>query len=130
MANHAQHQRAAALSQHKAQLVTQGAAYRSRIKNAQHAIGPDLSVDALTRSAINHVASTAFAAFKSRTGIAGVSVQTLLPLVIGGVSALSKRSLLKPVLRVTLLLGAAGGALALLAKKRRAHQRRDQRHPG
>lgn len=127
MANHGQHQ-SLLLAQHKAQLVAQGAAYRSSIRAAQHAIRADLSVDALTRSAISHVASTAFAAFKSRTGIAGVNVQTLLPLVIGGVSALSKRSLLKPVLRVTLLLGAAAGALALVAKKRKANQRRDERH--
>ena len=125
MANHGQPQ-SIALARHKAQLVAQGAAYRSSIKTAQHAIRADLSVDALTRSALSHVASTAFAAFKSRTGIAGVNVQTLLPLLIGGVSALSKRSLLKPVLRVTLFLGVAAGALALVAKKKKANQRREE----
>jgi hypothetical protein len=129
MTNHAHHQ-PDALAQHKAQLVAQGAAYRSSIRAAQHAIRADLSVNELTRSVLSHVASTAYAAFKSRTGIAGVNLQTLLPLVIGGVSALSRRSLLKPVLRVALLLGAAAAALALVAKKKKANQkRRDERNP-
>ena len=133
MANHAQHRPDALApqkSQHKAQLVAQGAAYRSSIRAAQHAMRADLSVDALTRSVLSHVAATAYAAFKSRTGIGGINLQTLLPLVIGGVSALSKRSLWKPVLRGTLFLGAAAAALALVAKRKKANQRRDERKRG
>ncbi|HCE08825.1 MAG TPA: hypothetical protein DIT28_07675 [Oxalobacteraceae bacterium] len=123
MANQAQHQ-ANALAQQKAQLVAQGAAYRSSVRAAQLAIKADLSVDALTRSALGHVVSAAYAAFRSRTGIAGANLQTLLPLVIGGVSALSKRSLLRPVLRVALLLGAAATVVAVVAKRKTTKQGR------
>lgn len=110
------------LEQRKAQLVAQGAAYRAGISAAQHAVKADLSVDELAKSALSHVASAAYAAFKSRTGIAGVNLQTLLPLVIGGVSALSKRSLLRPVMRAALVLGAVATAVAVVAKKRKAKQ--------
>ena len=128
MANQAQHQ-PNALAQHKAQLVAQGAAYRSSVKAAQHAIKADLTVGELTRSALSHVASAAYAALKSRTGIAGINVQTLLPLVIGGVSALSKRSLLKPALRVALLLGAVATVVAVVAKNKKAKQRQVAGNP-
>lgn len=121
MSNQAQG-KADLLAQRKAQLVAQGAAYRAGIRVAQHSLKTDLSVDELAKSALSHVASAAYAAFKSRTGIAGANLQTLLPLLIGGVSALSKRSLLKPVMRIALLLGAAAAAVAVVAKKRKAKQ--------
>ncbi|HCE09333.1 MAG TPA: hypothetical protein DEQ40_12170 [Oxalobacteraceae bacterium] len=57
-----------------------------------------------------------YAAFKRRTETAGATLQTLLPLVVGGVSALSRRSLLKPALRLALLMG----TVALLAKGKAA----------
>jgi len=56
-----------------------------------------------------------YAACKSCTETAGATQQTLLPL-IGGVSALSRRSLLKPVPRLALLMG----TVALPAKGKAA----------
>ena len=128
MANQAE-RKPDSLAQRKAQLVAQGAAYRSGISAAQHSVKADLSVDELAKSALSHVVSAVYAAFKSRTGIAGANLQTLLPLVIGGVSALSKRSLLKPVMRGALVLGAVATAVAFVVKKRKAKQAQDEGNP-
>ena len=101
----------------KAHLVAQGAAYRFEIKAAAKSVTDDLHLGQLIKSALGHVAVAAYAAFKSRTEGSGAKLKTLLPLVIGGVSALSRRSLLKPALRVALLLGV--GAAAWLVKNKR-----------
>ena len=63
-----------------------------------------------------HAALMLYAAFKSRTETAGATLQTLPPLIVGGVSALSRRSLLKPVPRLALLMG----TVALPAKGKAA----------
>ena len=101
----------------KAQLVAEGAAYRFEIRAAAKSVTDDLHLGQLIKSVLGHVAVAAYAAFKSRTESSGAKLKTLLPLVIGGVSALSKRSLLKPVLRAALLLGV--GATVWLAKNKR-----------
>lgn len=101
----------------KAQLVAEGAAYRFEIRAAAKSVTDDLHLGQLIKSVLGHVAVAAYAAFKSRTESSGAKLKTLLPLVIGGVSALSKRSLLKPALRAALLLGV--GATVWLAKNKR-----------
>ena len=108
-----------ALAQRKAQLVAQGAAYRSGISAAQQTISASLSVDALAKSMLSHVVSAAYAVFRNRTGIGGINLQTLLPLLVGTVSTLSKRSLFKPVVRGVLLLGVMAAA-AFVVKKSKA----------
>ena len=115
MANHGHD--ADSLANRKTLLVAQGAAYRSEIRAAEHAIAEDLHLGKIIKSVLSHVAVAAYAALKSRSESTGVKLQTLLPLVIGGVSALQKRSLLKPALRVALLFGAA--AVTWLLKKRK-----------
>lgn len=105
-----------ALAQRKAQLVAQGAVYRSEIRGAERAIAADLNLGKLARSVLGHAALMLYAAFKRRTETAGATLQTLLPLVVGGVSALSRRSLLKPALPLALLMG----TVALLAKRKEA----------
>jgi len=101
----------------KAQLVTQGAAYRFEIRAAAKSVTDDLHLGQLVKSALGHMAVAAYAAFKSRAEGGGAKLRALLPLVIGGVSALSRRSPLKPALRVALLLGA--GAVVWLVKNKR-----------
>lgn len=101
----------------KAQLVAQGAAYRFEIRAAARSVTDDLHLGQLIKSALGHVAVAAYATFKSRTEGTGAKLKTLLPLVIGGVSALSRRSLLTPALRIALLLG-VGVAVWLVKNKR------------
>ncbi len=116
MANHRTDADADALAQRKAQLVAQGAVYRSEIRGAERSVAADLNLGKLVRSVLGHAALMLYAAFKRRTETAGATLQTLLPLVVGGVSALSRRSLLKPALRLALLMG----TVALLAKGKAA----------
>jgi hypothetical protein len=109
------------IERRKAQLVAQGVDYRSGIKAAEHSIAADLSPGKLAKGVLAHIGSAAVAAFKMRSQAGGVKLQTLLPLVVSTVSALSKRSLLKPVLRVAIPLAAV--AYVWAARKRKENAR-------
>lgn len=120
MTNHVQYD-IDTIERRKAQLVAQGADYRSGIKAAEHSIAADLRPGKLAKGVLTHVASAAVAAFRMRSQSGGVKLQTLLPLVVSTVSALSKRALLKPVLRVAIPLGAV--AYVWAARKRKENAR-------
>jgi hypothetical protein len=104
----------------KKQLIVQGAVYRAEIILAKEMTEASLRPDSLAKSILHQAALTAFSAFKNRggNGLPGLNVQTLLPLVITGVSVLAKRkSLAKSVLRGVLLAGVAAGVVAFISKK-------------
>jgi hypothetical protein len=116
----------------KKQLVAQGAMYRAEILAATEMTRAGLRPDSLARSALSQVVFSALAAFRGK-GLdggagptdAGMRLQTVLPLVISGVSALLKlsgRSAAKPLLRAALVAGAAAavGAAVYLSKKKMA----------
>ncbi|WP_292931757.1 hypothetical protein [Noviherbaspirillum sp.] len=106
----------------KKQLIAQGALYRAELLLAKEAAHASLQPDSLAKSALHQVARSALAIFRRQNltglaGLAGGNLQTALPLVITGISALAKRKhLLKPVL----LAGAVAGVVALVMKKKKA----------
>lgn len=111
-------------AQRKKMLLVEGAIYRYEIMNARETVRSSLHATALAKSAIGHFTATASAAVENIFNLRNLQhggLKTLLPLVMTGVSLLSKRGLVRPVLKVTLILGAAvAAAYVVVRKKRRA----------
>ncbi|RZI44305.1 hypothetical protein EGT07_02450 [Herbaspirillum sp. HC18] len=106
----------------KKQLIAQGAVYRAEVLLAREAAEASLRPDSIARSVLQQAAILAIAVIRNRNiaGLPGLNLQTLLPLVMTGVSALSRhRSLLKTILRGAALAGTAAGVAALVAKKKK-----------
>lgn len=107
----------------KKQLIAQGAVYRAEVLLAKDSAEASLRPDTLARSVLHQVAIAALAAIRGGGGLPGMNVQTLLPIVMGGISALSKRkSLLKTVARGAAVAGAAAGVVALVSRKKKSKQ--------
>lgn len=109
----------------KRQLIAQGAVYRVELLLAKQAAEDGLRPDTLARSLLHQAAGALITAFRSGgiAGLPGMNLQTLLPLIMGGISALSKRkSLLKAIVRGTAVAGAAAGIAALVARKKNVTQ--------
>lgn len=106
----------------KRQLIAQGAVYRAEILLARQATEDSLRPDTLARSVLHQAAGALIGAFRGGNigGLPGVNLQTLLPLVMGTISALSKRkSLLKTVVRGAAVAGTAAGLIALVSRKKK-----------
>lgn len=109
----------------KRQLIAQGAVYRVELLLAKQAAEDGLRPDTLARSLLHQAAGALITAFRSGgiAGLPGLNLQTLLPIIMGGISALSKRkSLLKAIVRGTAVAGAAAGIVALVARKKNVTQ--------
>jgi hypothetical protein len=116
--------------QRKRMLIAQGEAFRAQAMQAKHEAHAGLHPESLARGAIDHVTTAAIAAFKngSAARIAGMSLPTILPFLASGVSALSRRRLLKPgslkpIVRTVVVAGVAGAAAMLVLKKKKAGNR-------
>jgi len=110
--------------QRKRQLIAQGAIYRAEVLLAKQAAEESLRPDTLARSVLQQGVAAVLAAFRGGNGGgsgAGVNLQTLLPLLMGGLSALSKRkSLLKTIVRGAAFAGTAASLVALVSRKKKA----------
>jgi hypothetical protein len=105
-------------SDRKKQLIAQGALYRAEILVARENVEESLRPDSLARGMLNHAASTAVALFSNKTGApAGRNLQSILPLVMSGISVVSKKTGLKPMLRGVLVAALTAGAAAFFARK-------------
>jgi hypothetical protein len=113
---------AISIEQRKKELIAQGVAFRARVIHAKNGVHAGLRPDTLSKDALHHIAMAVTAAFKngSAARIAGANLSTVLPLVMTGISALSKRSLIKPVLRGVVVAGAAAAVAMLVFKKKKA----------
>ncbi|HYC41682.1 MAG TPA: hypothetical protein VEB70_01700 [Noviherbaspirillum sp.] len=106
----------------KRQLIAQGAVYRAEILLAKQAAEDSLRPDTLARSVLHQAAGALIGAFRSGNigGLPGVNLQTLLPIVMGAISALSKRkSLLKTVVRGAAVAGTVAGVVTLVSRKKK-----------
>lgn len=108
----------------KKQLIVQGAVYRAEVLLAKESAEAGLRPDTLARSVLHQVAAAAIGAFRGgNSGLPGVNLQTLLPIVMGGISALAKRkSLLKTAARGAAVAGAAAGVVALVSRWKKSKQ--------
>ena len=107
--------------QRKRQLIAQGAIYRAEVLLAKQAAEESLRPDTLARSVLQHGAAALIAAFRGGNGgLPGVNLQTLLPLVMGGLSAVTKhKSLLKTLMRGAAFAGTAASLAALVTRKKK-----------
>ncbi len=108
------------IAQRKAQLVAEGAAYRSGIGDATQAVKEGLRAQSLARNALGYFTTIGFSLLKGRTGVAGLGLQTALPLLMSGVAALNKKPRLKFLLRSGLIAGAVGTLASIIIKKKKA----------
>jgi hypothetical protein len=97
-------------------LITQGAMYRSGIVSSKAKVISGMRAESLARSAIKQLGLAAFAAWRGRSGLAASSLSTVLPLVVGGISSLWRQPKLKPIVRGTLIAGAAAAAYVFISK--------------
>ncbi len=102
----------------KKQLIAQGAVHRAEFLLARQVTQDSLRPESLARSAIHQIVLTAAAMVSRRnlSGLPGVNLQTVLPLLMTGFSALSKR---KGLRRYALLASVAAGVAALFARKKK-----------
>lgn len=116
-------------AERKKELIARGAAFRAGIVKSRDGIYASLRPETIARSAIGQVRATLLAAVTGRGDAApsDADLQAMLPLLISGISSLSKmRSLRKPLLRGAAIVGAAcaaGAVVALAFKIRDARSR-------
>lgn len=114
------------VQQRKSMLIAQGALYRLGVSEAKNAVRSNLQMDALAKGAIDHLVANASGMFGNLLSLKSFrngNVQTLLPLLITGISFLSKRRfLLKPVIAGVATLAAAGTLVSFLSRRRNRTQ--------
>lgn len=116
-------------AERKKELIARGAAFRAGIVKSRDGIYTSLRPETIARSAIGQIRATLLAAMTGGGAAApsGADLQAMLPLLISGISSLSKmRSLRKPLARGAAIVGAAcaaGAGVALVFKIRDARSR-------
>lgn len=115
------------LAQQKERLILQCRAYRAGIGQSRNVVRANLGRDALTKTALGLVGARAQSAFANVAGLVNLSgglslakIQRLAPFVLSGLSILSRRSVLKPVLRGAALVSALGAGLYFFSKKKKS----------
>lgn len=107
----------------KKSLIEEGKVYRTKIKQARHDLHGSLSAGMIAQNAVDHVTTAAFGAFNSVFSVEGLKNggwQKLVPIVLSGVTALSRRrGMLKPVLKGgAVLAGLATVAVLVFRNKK------------
>lgn len=107
----------------KRQLIAEGRVWRTEVLHSKEIVREGLRPDSMARRVLSQVAVAGLAALRAKGGIGGlpgISLGTILPLVVSGVSALSKRkALIRPALRGAAIAGAAAAVAAFLFRRRK-----------
>jgi hypothetical protein len=112
------------LAERKKLLIAQGAAFRSEIVHSKYAAQAHLHPESLATGVAHQLVTFLLSALGNRSGagLAGIDLQTILPLAISGIAALSKRrSLWKPMAIGILTAGTLGAVVAFVVRKKKAH---------
>ena len=107
----------------KKQLIAEGAVYRAEVMFAKQAVQSSLRPETIARNALHHAILVGMAALKTRNiaGLPGVNLQSLLPVAMSGISALSKnKALVKVVLRGAVIAGSVAGIVRMLSRKKKS----------
>ncbi len=109
------------LEERKRRLLAEGALFRIGILEGRSTVRANLNAESLAKGALNRivgaVSSTLAGAF---SGKGGGNLQSLSPLLIGGISLISKRYLRKPLLYGTVISAGAAFAYYLTRRQDRA----------
>ena len=110
----------------KRQLIAEGRVWRAEVVHSKEVLREGLRPDSMARRLLSQVAVAGLAALRAKgsiggIGLPGLSLGTVLPLVVSGVSALARRkALVKPVVRGAAIAGAVAAVTALLFRRRKA----------
>ena len=106
----------------KEQLIAQGRIFRARVAQSKQALQEGLRPQALAKGAIGHVAPVVLGMVASRgvPDVTGLDLQRTLPLLADSYSALSRRGLIKPAMRVAGIAGIVGAIGWMVASRRKA----------
>lgn len=121
-------------AEQKERLIMQCRAYRIAVRNARSSVRANLNPQSIAKTAVGMVSTRAQSALANFSdlldfrNISGAKLQRLLPLVVSGVSLLSRRSLWKPVLRGAAVVGAAGASLYFFSRRKSKKQLHVARH--
>lgn len=108
-------------SDRKKQLIAEGAVYRAEVMIARQEVQSSLRPEIIARNALHHALLVGMAALKTRNigGLPGVNLQSLLPVAMSGVAAISKnKALVKVVLRGAVIAGSVAGIVRVLSRKK------------
>lgn len=108
------------LAQRKKVLLAQGALYRAGVNESRAVVRENLHPGVMAKSAVNHLAATASAAFDNIFRLKNFNagnLQILLPLLTSGFSLLSRRGLIRPILRGAVVVATMGTASYFLFRK-------------
>lgn len=107
-------------AERKKHLIAQGAIYRAEVMLSKQALQASLQPDALARGALQQLTLGVMSVLGKRGGIPRLDLQTVLPIAITALGALSKsKGMLKTLLRGVIVAGATAGAVALLSRRKR-----------
>ena len=114
--------KALSIARRKEILLAQGAIYRVGLSGAKDMVQAKLQAESVFQSLIRAGASAGFSALKSRASRPGFAAQAVLPVLISGVAALSRKVRAKPLARGLLLVGAVGAVVGFLVKRKKARE--------
>lgn len=105
------------LEERKRRLLAEGALFRIGIMDGRSTVRANLNAESLAKGALNRIVGAVSSTFSGAfSGKGGSNLQSLSPLLIGGISLISKRYLRKPLLYGTVI--SAGAAFAYYLTRR------------
>jgi hypothetical protein len=112
------------LAQRKQRLQQQCQAYRAGIGQSRNVVRNNLGVESIAKTALGLFSQRAQSALHQATDLfdlthlSGAKLKSVLPVLVSAYSLLSRRAVLKPVLRGALVVGVAGAAVYLYARRK------------
>lgn len=113
------------LAERKKEVLARCAAYRDGARAAKNAVRANLGPEVLAKTAFSHIAHRAQNSLNRFTGqfnlknLTAENLQTVVPFIVSGVSLLSRRGALRPILKGSIVLAAAGAAFFFISRSQK-----------
>lgn len=101
----------------KKALIAQGAARRREIKESMHVVRDNLHANKLAKNAVGHLTGAAYGAVEKIFGtpnLRSASLRRIVPLAASIYSIVSKRKMIKPILRGAAALGSVSAGVFVI----------------
>lgn len=109
------------LADRKNILVNEGAKYRAEIMMARHAVVAGLSTESLAKSLVDQAINFAYSGLGTILASKIGHGRTVLPLLVGGFSFLSRKAVLKPLVK-GVMLAVVVGVIAKFFMRKKIHK--------
>lgn len=114
MNSETQADRKRSLAQRKLQLLREGGAYRAEILRCRDGVRSNISGSPLSKGMLGRIVGTAYTMMTKQSGLFSLSrLQSLAPILVTGVSILSKRPIRKSLFLGGIVIAAASTAAYL-----------------